>query len=199
MYVFTFREVQVSSKQISYSLALRIFSSSVLADLVQSSLESSGQKPRFRFCIPEDWYLRPRIKAFSPASIQPSEDTLKRFEDIQAREDEEEGTAKQRKSALTSLTAHHGTPQPSSPDWRSSLTNLFAGMQQYAVPTSPPSSSTKRMSVSEPVLVRHHTGGSIASISEHTVSEDEVFNIDQTEFEHYLVRQRQFFYGHCLI
>ncbi|OJA15980.1 hypothetical protein AZE42_09795, partial [Rhizopogon vesiculosus] len=166
--------------------ASRILSSSVLSYLVQSSLANSGQQPRFRFCIPEEWYFRPRAKALSPSSIQPSEDTLKRFEDLQAEEDDGDGTAKQRKSTLDALAVGPDTARSSSPDWRSSLTNIFAGRQQPAAPASPPPSSTKRKSVSEPVLVQQHTGGSIMSILEPSVPEDEIVDIDQAEFEHYL-------------
>jgi diaphanous 1 len=182
-----------------HSLASGISPSLTLSHLVQSSLANSGQKPRFRFCVPEEWYFRPRAKALSFSSIQPSEDTLKRFEEIQAEEDDGEGTAKQRKSSLDALTADPGTTRSSSPDWRSSLTNLFVGRQQPAAPASPPSSSMKRKSVSEPVLVQQHTGGSIMSTSEPSVPEDEVLDIDQAEFEHCLVRQHQIFYERCLI
>lgn len=175
----------------SISLASRILSSSILFNIVQSSLATSGQKPRLRFCVPEEWYFRPRAAVLLPSSIQPSEDTLKRFEDIQAEEDDGEGTAKQTKSTLSALAADPGTARPSSPDWRNSLTNLWR--QQPAAPASPPSSTIKRKSVSEPMLVQQHTSGSITSILEPSVPEDEDVDIDQAEFELYLVRYPSIF------
>jgi diaphanous 1 len=116
---------------------------------------------------------------------------LKRFEDMQVEEDDREGTAKQMKSTLDALAADPGTARPSSPDWRSSLANLWK--QQPAAPASPPSSTIKRKSVSEPVLVQQHTGGSITSMLEPSVPEDEVVDIDQAEFELYLVRHASIF------
>ncbi|KAG1735399.1 armadillo-type protein [Suillus lakei] len=161
--------------------ASRVPSSSVLSDLVQSSLADSRQKPTLRFCVPEEWYLRPQ--ALLQSSVQPSEDTLKRFQDIQAEEDDAEGTAKPKKSALDPLTANSGTARPASPDWRGSLTSLFA-WQQPAPPSSPPpSSSKKRKSVSDPVLVEQRTGGSIMSVSRSSIPEDEIPEIDRAEFE----------------
>ncbi|KAG1806317.1 armadillo-type protein [Suillus plorans] len=161
--------------------ASRISSSSVLSDLVQSYLTNSRQKPTFQFCVPEEWYLRPR--ALLPFSVQPSEDTLKRFEDIQAESDDAEGTAKQKKSTLDALMANASTARPASPDWRGSITSLFA-WQQPAPPASPPPSlSKKRMSVSDPVLVEQRTGGSIMPVTQSSILEDEILEVDQAEFE----------------
>ncbi|KAG1763151.1 armadillo-type protein [Suillus occidentalis] len=160
---------------------LKISSSSVLSDLIRSSLANSCQKPTLRFCVPEEWYLRPQ--ALLQSSVRPSEDTLKRFEGIKAEEDDAEGTTKQKKSTLDALTAHACTARPTSPDWRGSITSLFA-WQQPAPPTSPPSSSsTKRKSVSDPILVEQRTGGSVMSVSQPNILEDEMLEIDRAEFE----------------
>ncbi|KAG2105125.1 armadillo-type protein [Suillus discolor] len=161
--------------------ASRISSSSVLSDLVQSYLANSRQKPTLQFCVPEEWYLRPR--ALLPFSVQPSEDTLKRFENIQAESDDAEGTAKQKKSTLDALMANASTARPASPDWRGSITSLFA-WQQPAPPASPPPSlSKKRMSVSDPVLVEQRTSGSITPVTQSSIPEDEILEVDQAEFE----------------
>jgi diaphanous 1 len=170
-------------------LASRISSSSVLSDLIQSSLANSGQKPTLQFCVPEEWYLRPQ--ALLSSSVQPSEDTLKRFEDIQIQEDDTEGTAKQKKSTFNAVAANASTAQSASPDWRGSLTSLFA-WQQPAPPVSLPSSSKKRKSVSDPVLVEQRTGGSIMSMTQSSIPEDNMLEINQAEFERCLVRKLAF-------
>jgi hypothetical protein len=140
-----------------------------------------------RFCVPEEWYLRPQ--ALLQSSVRPSEHNLKRCEGIKAEEDDAEGTTKQKKSTLDALTANACTARATSPDWRGSITSLFA-WQQPAPPTSPPSSSsTKRKSVSDPILVEQRTGGSVMSVSQPNILEDEMLEIDRAEFERCLVRK----------
>lgn len=161
--------------------ASRISSSLILSNLVQSSLANSRQKPTLQFCVPEEWYLRPQ--ALLSSSIHPSEDTLKRFEKMQAEGDDAEGTAKQRKSPLDALRANTSITRPASPDWRGSLTSLFTWQQPAPSPSLPSSSSTKRMSVSDPVPVQQQTEESIVSATQSSILEDETLEIDRAEFE----------------
>ena len=129
----------------------------------------------FRFCVPDEWYRRSKSRNVSTASLEPSEDTIKKFRALQAStdddygddededDDDDEGTAK--------MAAGKQHSPNSSNDWRGTvsqnrLSTLFEGWLR-SPPSSPNNnnkgnrntvihSPDKRMSiVSEPVLVEN--------------------------------------------
>ncbi|KAH7887381.1 hypothetical protein F5I97DRAFT_822671 [Phlebopus sp. FC_14] len=141
-------------------------------------LRSPGKRS-FRFCIPNQWLRR---------SKQSEADVLNTS--AQFPDDEGENTAKIKKSEPSTVTP--STPRPGSPEWRSSisqsrLTNFISGWSQPApamTSTVVATSASQRKSVSEPLLVQQHTGGSFSSAM--AIAEDhesELSEVDAADFE----------------
>ena len=129
-------------------------------------------------------------------SLEPSESTIRACQDIEAEEEDGDGTAKQASARAVS----DGSPPPpsktKSTDWRQSLSqarlsSVFEGWLRPSTPTSPPrvakTSTSERMSVSEPKLLERTN----EDVSSDTSSVDTVdVDLDTDGFEQMLVSAR---------
>lgn len=163
-----------------------------MADVLDTPIKRptiSSASRSFRFCVPDEWYRRSRSRSNSSASLGPSEDTVRRLEDLQESDEESEdgdGTAKQKDAP----------PAPASPpsDWRNSISqNRLSSMFEswiYPTNTSPSNTTTRseKRVVSEPKLVAQHTGGSPVALppTDQHPQESEL-PLDNAEFEEMLV------------
>ncbi|KAH7919532.1 hypothetical protein BV22DRAFT_1075069, partial [Leucogyrophana mollusca] len=181
-YVLETKQGQRVSKIPSQSLMSRV--------LEAASSETDSGSPTYHFCVPDEWYRRSKPRALSVTSLQPSEETIKHLKELESEEEDGEGTAKQKKSLSEQHAESLAVPRPSSPDWRSSLsqsrlTNLFSSWSQTTAPAPTPAPPSNRKSVSEPTLMEQHTGGSVSMDRGNQVAEEsELF--DAAEFEQLL-------------
>ena len=126
-------------------------------------------KRTFRFCIPEEWFRRPddlkgRSKNREANNLDDKNDS------------EGEGTAK--------AIQHPATIEKDSMP-QNTLSSILTGFLRPMSPDNSVGSSTKRKTVSEPVLMEQHTGSSIQS------TEDG--GIDSDAFDAMLVCDTKFF------
>ena len=144
-------------------------------------------KRSFRFSVPDEWYRRPGISK----GTDESKETNDAHDPSQSNENdsEGEGTAKAVTQSKTEASSSSGTGNRGSLS-QNRLSSMFTGLLQ---PTSPTTSftpdnavatSSKRMTVSEPVLLEQHTGGSIKSVGESSLTH---VDIDPNAFEAMLV------------
>ncbi|KAF9232167.1 hypothetical protein BU15DRAFT_55302 [Melanogaster broomeanus] len=158
--------------------------------LMVDILHSSNSPPDIQFCIPDQWLRRKSRK--TSTSSHSSADTTTNVGSAESSAEEGEGTVKQEKSSAESATPIPTTPGSGSPEWRSSvsqsrLTGLLASWSRPA-PTATSAvvatSTGNRKSVSEPLLVQQHTGGTFStgmqSIREDGANSSE---FDASEFE----------------
>lgn len=147
----------------------------------------------FRICVPDEWYRRSRSRSQSSFSTEPSEDTVRRLEDLEESESEsEEGEGTARQKDPESHPTAIGTS-----DWRSSLSqnrlsSMFESWIHPAAGTTTPAGTMGRADkrlVSEPKLVAQHTGGSVRSEipSGEQSSEESDLSLDGSDFEEMLV------------
>ncbi len=154
----------------------------------------------FRICVPEEWYRRSRSRSSSSASLAPSEDTVRRLEDLQESEDEGEegdGTAKQKDLGLSTSEIEPGNSQvfTSPSDWRNSISQnrLSSIFESWIHPTATGTTnhvtSPEKKAVSEPKLVpqRPSSGPSAAVPSGTQAPQSDRDTVDSSEFEEMLV------------
>lgn len=146
--------------------------------------------------MPDEWYRRSRTRSNSQASYEPSEDTVRRLADLQEseEEDEGEGTAKLKDSAKTPVAATSASPRFTAPsDWRNSiaqnrLSSLFDGWIHSGSPTnSIVEAPQEKKTVSEPKLISHNTGDSVAKLSVAETNGEDEDGPSAQDFEEMLV------------
>ncbi|EJD01599.1 FH2-domain-containing protein [Fomitiporia mediterranea MF3/22] len=126
-----------------------------------------GNAKEFRFCVPDEWYRRPNSRV---PSVAPSESTLRRLSDLEAEEEEGEGTARQKQASSSTPSSPTAKPRSGSPDSTGTFSSkrfssIFDGWLGSATPESPMQetvveNSNKRPIVSEPMAVENHTASS---------------------------------------
>jgi len=150
----------------------------------------------FQFSVPDEWYRRSRPRSTSSMSLEPSESTIKACQDIEAEEEDGDGTAKQASARAVSDGSPPSPSKTKSTDWRQSLSqarlsSVFESWLRPSTPTSPPrvakTSTSERMSVSEPKLLER-TNGDVGSDT-NSVDAVEV-DLDTDGFEQMLVSAR---------
>lgn len=171
------RPACASAPPAKLTIIIRSCQTACMTDVLSSSSE---RPPSVRFCIPDTWFRRkpPRpssIQSRSSATTDVSSSCMETIDNSSAEEKEGEGTAKQSKSTSGSRAAAGS----GSPEWRGSvaqnrLTSLLAGWSQSAPAPAPApaiastsvvvaTSTGNRKSVSEPLLIRQNTGGSVST------------------------------------
>lgn len=177
----------------------RLPSSTLVSNVIETPFLSnplcSSARRSFRFCIPDEWFRRPKSRPVTSTSLESSESKVEQLADLEKSEEkdestDDEGTAKQQKVVQTPRP-HNEEHNP--PDWRSSLSqgrlsNLFDGLLGNPPSTSFKISAPERVNVSEPKLVEHHTGSSGAGNSSGYSEESGTEEPDSMEFERMLVR-----------
>lgn len=165
-----------------------------MSTIIETPLTPNPFRPlarrNFRFCVPDEWYRRSKSRIMPSISVVPSESTLKQAAIWDTSNEDEssegEGTAK------VKITQRPSNERRDSPDWRSSLSqvrlsSLFEGWGGTAASQLPKraSFSPERVSVSEPKLVQHFTGGNLLDLGNEAPESAEP---DNAEFEAVLVR-----------
>jgi diaphanous 1 len=132
-------------------------------------------KRTFRFCIPEEWFRRPDHPKGKSRNREAN--TLDDKNDSEG-----EGTAK-------AIQYPAGVPVQGTIEKdlmpQNTLSSIFTGFLRPMSPDGSIESSTKRKTVSEPVLVKQHTGSSMQSTEDGS--------IDSNAFEAMLVCDTNFF------
>ena len=157
---------------------------------------SAKARRSFRFSVPDEWYRRSRPRSTSSVSLEPSEATMKAIQGmgmLEEEEDDGDGTAKQGNTRPASDCSPPSNTTPT--DWRQSLSqarlsSVFESWLRPSTPTSPsraPKSSTsERISVSEPKLMER-TDGDVETRTHPDVGD---VDLDMDGFEQMLVCTR---------